>query len=360
MRRRLIGNALLTLLVAGLTVTAAHGQSRRASINRASSRAASTRVGWTGGVFTRQLGGIRPLGGATNANLPQPNYFGAAQGLTKLAPAPVPQAFTFGQTGYAAIPARGSLNRWQGAYSRASLSNASGLAAATRLDAPLTAREPYHMRVPDQPYYAPEPVGTAFHRFFGLTPTEAEAPSETAPFDSLVSILERENEQFLQDVTARGLEEFKRAMTWDTENRDEALAKACRLLTSARDLDSESYVPSLLLVHVALGKSQMLLALRHLTDAVRRHPTLFVEELDVASYFGDRESLEAQMRVYRRIGDERAEQADGYALQAYCAWVLDDQPSLKRALERMMAANRGTKASAGIEAVRYALTAAVK
>jgi hypothetical protein len=132
------------------------------------------------------------------------------------------------------------------------------------------------------------------------------------------------------------------------------------LLTSARDLDPESYVPSLLLVHVALGKNQLLLALRHLSDAVQRHPTLFVEQLDVASYFGDRESLDAQMRQYRRIGDERPEQADGYALQAYCAWVLDDQPSLKRALERMMAANQGTGASAGIDAVRYALTAAVK
>ena len=358
MRRSLIGNVLVTLCVIWVAAAYAHGQMARASVNRAASRAASTRLGRLGGTFTRQQGTVRSLGGSSRGGLSRPNYLGAAPGLTRLAPAPVPQAFTFGRTGYAAMRG-GSAFSWEGRYNPDRLSYASGFSATVDLAAPLTDAVPFRAYVSNQPYYAPEPEGTAFHRFFQLKPTEAKAPSVTAPVDGFVGILRRENDRFAENTLARGLAAFKRATSDDVEDRPEELAKAKRLLMSARDLDSESYVSSVLLIHVALARSQTSLALRHLTDAVQRQPALFVEEFDVGSYFGDRAMLESQMRAYRRVGGGSTDEAAAFALRAYCAWVLDDRATAKASLEQMRTDSAEAGNSGELDAVRYALLAAL-
>jgi hypothetical protein len=204
----------------------------------------------------------------------------------------------------------------------------------------------------------PRPEGTAFHAFFGLKPSRAEGESqESIPADGVVGLLNQQNEKLLQRLEAQAFEAFKLATT-DREDRDEQLSKARWALRTLRDQDREAYIPSLLLLHTALERSQVLLAMGYLVEAVQRHPTLFVEDPDVASYFGDPKVLERQARASLRVGDQSPHPLH-YALQAYCAWALDDHARAKHALERMLAEEHKVQVDAEVSAIRYALAAAM-
>jgi len=283
----------------------------------------------------------------------------------------MPQALTFAPLGYSARRAPWpSLAATRGATGGA-LARISRMAAAQRFSVPLTGLRPSYIRLADRPYYVPTPQGTAFHEFFELTPTQAEPASETAiPVEGLVGLLEQENENVFRRIESQALEAFK-AATRDAEGGSELLSTAQQQLITVRDLDRQAYLPSLLLVHTALEKSQLRLAMYYLADVVQRHPAVFVERPDLASYYGDAEwledkqrwrsaLLERRMRKHLRIGDENPGLPSGYLLQAYCAWVLNDQTRVRHALDQMLAAEQKEAVGAEIIAVRYALAAAVK
>ncbi|MFQ5805797.1 MAG: hypothetical protein ACE5I3_05035 [Phycisphaerae bacterium] len=376
MRRPLTATAVLAFCSVGLVATAAQGQWERARINRPSEWAPSTRVGQTGGIYTRYEdvakvpGGTGPRVGGLG--LQRPTYFGAVGRIGGLAPAPMPAAFAFAQVGYNARPARlPSLAGMRGA-TPAELARVSGLWASQRPSVPLTGLGPYQIKLPDRPYYVPEPEGTALHEFFGLKPMAVESRSETpVPVDGLVGLLEQENEQFLREYSSWALSAFKHAMRDRAQDGGDALWEAQQALTAVRDLDLEAYIPCLLLVHTALERDQIRVGVRRLADTVRRHPSIFIERPDVASYYGDAEwleekqawrseLLEQQMRKHLRIGDENPGHPGAYVLQAYCAWVLNDPTRVRYALDRLMAADQRAQVGAEAIAVRHALAAAMK
>jgi hypothetical protein len=341
---------------------------QRARIDRPS-RGPSYRLGWTGGRYTRQYGDVqgvrRPGAGGVDLSairgLPDISYFGAARGFANLPVAPLPQAFAFGRVGYQPRWSPAEMALWGQRVGTDDLSVASGFQRTTQFWVRLSGAGPFHLDVPDQPYYVPEREGTAFHMFFGLSPAKGESiPGEPPPFDSLAGALERENEQHIRRSLAQALETFRRATTRDAEDQAEALARARLGLAAVNRLDEEAYLPSLLLIHTALEQGQVQSAIGHLTRLVQRRPTVFAERPDLAAYFGDPEVLEGQMRSLLRIGDESPDQAGAYALQAYCAWVLNDQARLKYALDRMVKVNRQAGASAEISAIGYALASATQ
>lgn len=377
MGHRPITTGVLILCFGWLVVTAAHGQRARAArISRPSERSASVRIGLTGSRYTRQydtVTGISTLRAGARAptsagigfpgarGLEQPNFFGAAGRVGRLPPVAVPQAFTVGRIGYQAHRAAPqSMFEATGTVSAAHLAIASRLQASFALSSPLTGPAVPRVALPDRPYFVPESEGTAFHQFFGLKPTKVESVPETLiPPDGWVGLLEQENEEIVRRMESRALEMFKQAMTPDLEDRAELLSKAQGLLKAVRNADPQAYIPSVLLVHAALEKMQLEQALSHLAEAVQRHPSLFVERPDLASYFGDPRLLEAQMRACLRLGDVNPHPST-YTLQAYAAWVLNDRVRLRHAIERMTVISQEVRANEKFTAILYALAAAVK
>ncbi len=377
MSQRLIASALFLPCFGWFAASFVHGQvGRRASVDRPSSSSPSRVLGFVGGVYTRQLsvsaagGDVGPETGPRG--LPRPGYFGAAGGFGRLPPAPMPQALTFAQVGYTPGRAPAPMFDSMGAVPSVQLARVSRLQASQSLTTPLGGRGPYHLRFPDRPYYALAPQGGAVHEFFGLTPTPAADASQTpVPIDGLVGLLEQENQRLVLELRSRALSSFRRAMNEDLPDRGELLSTAQRQLNTVRDLENRVSIPCLLLVHTALEKGQILQAVRHLAEAVRRQPSVFVDRPDIASYYGDAEwladqqrsrsqLLEGQMRKYLRIGDENPGEPGAYVLQAYCAWMLNDRMRVKHTLDRMMAAEQEATVGAEIIAVRHALAVAIK
>ena len=370
MSHRLIAVAVFALCLT-LSVATAYGQrSVAAPINRASSQSASTRIGLVGGYNTGRYGDPDRLTrvsasglGRAGRGLSRPNFYGAGWRMGRLAPAALPQAFTLSPPG-AIVPT--TVSPWAGALRGVpshDVARAAGLQASMQLSVPLTGIGPTEIRWPNRPYFVPEPTGTAFHEVFGLKPTEPRPLSEVpVPEDGWVGLLERENEEVFQQKRARALEEFKAATPEeedeDTEDR-ERLSEAQWALRVVRDLDRDAYIPCLLLAHVALKKHQVAAAITYLTDAVRRRPALFAERPDLASYFGDPKRLERTAREHLRIGDENPSPPN-YALQAYCAWVLDDRVRVKDALDKMTAEDLTTEMAPGVSAVRDAMAATLR
>jgi hypothetical protein len=172
-------------------------------------------------------------------------------------------------------------------------------------------------------------------------------------------LLERENDEYRREQESEALERFKAATAEGVEQHFERLSEAQVALRMVRDLNRDAYIPSLLLIHIALEKRQLSGAIVHLADAVKRHPAVFVERPDIASYFGDPELLERTARAYLKIGDT-SRTSEAYALQAYCAWVLDDRARLREALDRMVTGELAMLESRETAAVRTALIAAVR
>jgi hypothetical protein len=382
--RRLISTRLMALCAtcAWCGVRAADAQlARQAYVSRPSSEAASTQLGRTGGRYTRQYSDVASLSGApagfetglNSRGLVRPNFFGAGQ-LGQLPAPAIPQAFAFAPIGYAApqgpvLPSFSTL----GAPRDADLARASLLTASERLSVPLTGLTRTGIVVPPRPYFATAPTGDAVSDFFRLTPAQTKPESAgLQPLPDLSTLLEEKNDQFLERRRARALAAFEQAFTPDAPNRLDLLSVARRELCAVRDLDREAYIPSLLLVHVALEQRQVIVALHYLAEAAQRHPAVFVERPDLATYFGDASGvgdrmqsklLEAQMREHLQIGDQNPGVAGAYALQTYCAWVLNDRARMRTALDQMEAAEQegeGEPVPQRVVAIRHALSAALR
>jgi hypothetical protein len=364
--QRLIATAVFIGGFILLAATSTYGQrSTAARINRASSRAASARVGLVGGLNTGRyadpaaLTNVAPSGFQTaGRGATQPNFFGGGWKMGRLPALAMPEALLLGEVGSSAP---GTVSPWARALRGAQASDlawASGLQTSFGLGVPLSGIGRTGIQLSGSPYFVPEATGTEFQLFFGLEPTEP-APTEELPVPEggWIELLERENEEHLLRKEADALERFKLATQADVDQRRERLSEAQTALRAIRDLDREAYIPCLLLLHVALEKHQMLGASAYLTDAVRRHPAVFVERPDLASYFGDPELLDQTARDYLTYESRTAE---AFALRAYCAWVLNDRARVKDALGHMTADGVPAQNPDEIIAIRNALAAAIQ
>ena len=338
-----------------------------AQVNRPSEQSGSTRVGLTGGRYTRSLGGASSLGLGTSSARESSifsvdtNYYGLAQ-RRNLPSAPLPAAFTFTSLGY--LPKEMPPSRFsflsgqpqQGAAS-ASMKN-----LAESFNVGIAGIGSTMPRLPVRPALQGPPHGdTAFQTFFALSPKTEEGPKigTEIPPDGLTGILERQTNRLAELKLAAALEAFKRATSRDVEQPVEAFWRAHELLVAARDLNRDSYVAPLLLVHTSLAKRQVETAMGNLVLAVRRNPNMFVDGEDVSVYFGDPASLDEQLRPFLRIGDENPDMTAAWALQAYCAWALKDATRLQAALDQMQNVEKTETSTEGSDAdiVRYALSA---
>jgi hypothetical protein len=232
--------------------------------------------------------------------------------------------------------------------------------------APLIART-WELKFPYRPYYVPEPEGTAFHEFFGLESPKPEVTGSLVETAGMVGALAYANEEWIAQMKSHAEQSFRVAMTPNVPERESRLWEAQQRLMALRDVDQGAHIPSLLAVHTSLDREARRQALFYLVDAVMRNPELFAEPLDLAAYFGDYDPssrhsnlLEEQMRANIRIGEGNPQDPSAYALQAYCAWMLNDQARVRQAMEQMdEAARQGTLDNKAL-AVRNALAAAME
>jgi hypothetical protein len=364
---RLIATAVFALCLTWSVGTAYGQRSVAAPIYRATTQSPSARLGLVGGYNTGRWGDpdrltdvAAPALGSAGRGLSRPNFYGAGWRMGQMAPAALPQAFMLSSSGVIVPTMESPWAEVLRGVPTSDVARATGLQASMLLSVPLTGIGPTEIRWPDRPYFVPEPTGTAFDQVFGLEPTKAQPVSELpVPDGGWVGLLEQENAEVLVRKRASALEKFKAATREDIEDRFERLSEAQWALRVVRDLDRDAYIPCLLLAHTALEQHQVLAAVTYLADAVRRHPALFVERPDLASYFGDPKLLKRVAREHMRIGDE-IPCATNYALQAYCAWVLEDRVRVKDALDKMTAEDSTTEMTPGVSAVRDAMAAALR
>jgi len=244
---------------------------------------------------------------------------------------------------------------------RYQLSTISGLSSAISYGTPLTRAQWNYLPAPTTPLYVAKPQPSVFHEFFGLRPSEPpETELDATPIESLAAIMEEDTQQRVREVESRAQEYFRQATRAEVENRQEKLARAIYLFQSVYDLDKEAYLPSLLTIHAAIERDQLMLASRALFTTVRRRPEVFGEQPDIREYFGDPSRLETQARKYLRIGDDNPEIPQAYALQAYCAWVLGDRARATQALRLADENSRGEPEHGRIRAFKAALETALR
>jgi hypothetical protein len=211
------------------------------------------------------------------------------------------------------------------------------------------------------PLYAREQQASVFHEFFDLQPSQTpEAELDATPIESLAAIMEQDAQQRVREMESRAQEYFREATQAEVEDRQEKLARAINLFQSVYELDQEAYLPSLLMIHAAIERDQLLLASRALFITVRRHPGVFGERPDISAYFGDPSRLVTQARKYVRVGDDNPQLPQAHALQAYCAWILGDRARATQALRLADENSRGEREQGRIRAFKAALEAALR
>ncbi|MBU0641242.1 MAG: hypothetical protein KKB50_20480 [Planctomycetes bacterium] len=184
-------------------------------------------------------------------------------------------------------------------------------------------------------YQTPAEEPTAFHEFFGVRPAPETATLPPESSEPIYVQTERHTESRVRDLEQRALARFKAATFGEREGKAEELTRAMDLLISVRDLDPEAYMPCLLVFHASLERNRIAQALHALTAAIKRHPTVFVEQPDIASYFGDPRVFQRQMRRYVRLEEEHVKSHEEYSVQAYCAWALADRARLRATLDKL-------------------------
>jgi hypothetical protein len=200
-----------------------------------------------------------------------------------------------------------------------------------------------------------------FHDFFDLRPSEPlQAELDATPVESLAALMQENTEQRVREMELRAQEYFKQATCTEVEDRQERLARAIDLFQSVNRLDQETYLPSLLMIHAAIERDQLLLASRALFSTVRRHPEVFGERPDISEYYGDPDRLEMEARRYLRVGDENPQVPQAYAVQAYCAWVLGDRARASQALQLADENSRGEPSQGAVRAFKAALEPALR
>jgi|GEM_PF-2864993 len=365
-KKRLI---VISLLATGMACwrTAPARAQRQAMINRASDQTASVRLGQVGGAYTGRYGNpasvtnvSRPNLGIGNNGIERPNFFGAGWQMGNLQEAALPQAFLYSAQSVR-MPATASpwakFLRGPRTYELAAYS---GATRSQSLSKRLSASMPRGLPVATSRNYIREPQTSSHAAFFGLNAVPAyKTQAEESQGLTWVALMENENDAFFQQRRRRALSLFKEAMTRETEDRAQRLSEAQLALREIRDMDSDSSLPCLLLMHVALEKDQVELAVNQLQEAVNRNPSVFMTPSDLGSYCGSPEILIERARQYVKIGDDNPT-PEFYALQGYFAWVLEDEIRLEAALNRMMDTEGDTVTSPRTNAVRLALSAAAR
>jgi hypothetical protein len=366
--QRLIASVVLGLGVAWLADERAYGQRYTgARVSRPSKAGASVQLGRVGGLNTgrygdpMQLTNVAPDAlGFTDRGLSQPNFYGGGWRMARLPAPPLPQAFLTGNLGVNAPMAPSPWARVLRGVGTPQLAAASRLDVTFGLSVPLGGIGPTGVRLPNSPFFAPTRHESAFHAFYGIRPAEPKSlATPPIPASGWVGLLERANDESLVRRKTDAFEQFKAATSEGVELRFERLSEAQAALRLVRNLDRESYLPCVLLLHIALEKRQLVGAIDCLVDAVERHPGIFVERPDLAAYCGDPEFLTRTARAYLKIG-ESARTPEAYALQAYCAWILDDQARFKDAVAAITAGDLAVPRTDEIFVVRDALAAAAK
>jgi hypothetical protein len=326
-------------------------------------QAPSTYVGRVGRFtgFRAPQAMLQPTWGGGVATL-GPGTFGSSLGLDGSSLAGLPAAVTPAQLGVYVRPTPGLYGEYKGRTGQRSLlSSISRLNSAMSYGTPLTRAQWNYLPEPTTPLYAPEPQPSVFHEFFGLRPSEpSPAELDAAPFESLAALMQEDTQQRVGEMESRAQEFFKRGTCAEVEDRQEELARAIKLFQAVSRLDEEAYLPSLLTIHAAIERDQLLLASQALFATVQRRPELFVEQPDIREYFGDPSRLETQARRYLRIGDDNPQIPQAYALQAYCAWVLGDRARATQALRLADESSRGEQEHGRIRTFKAALEAALR
>lgn len=213
---------------------------------------------------------------------------------------------------------------------------------------------------PPEVYFA-QPYGdSSFHKFFELQPAAEPLPPPTGKqLPSVATLMQNENEAHLKQLEGQAILVFKQGMTRTTENRLDRLAQALNMLTSVTRLKKDSSIAPLLAVHAALAKDKSDLAIRMLYQAVDRNPNVLTEHKNIVEYYGDKQLLDELMQEYQRIGDQSGS-PDGFAIQAYVAWVMGDRGRAEQALSRMAKSSVGLASGRFRDQFAYILTNVIK
>jgi len=228
--------------------------------------------------------------------------------------------------------------------------------------------------IPATPYYAPSPPADSFHAFFGLVPPKVKHAARVAGSTiDPIEALQRENTAYVASKLKTAEALFAKATAPGVENREQLLGRAQRVLTAVVRLNPEAHEARLLLVNTALMRQHLMEALCYLQQLVANRPTIFVEEPNVARYFGDYQAagtgdttagrsreFEKLMRDHLRVGENNPAMPEMYAIQAYCAWGLNDRVRLRQALDRIKNTSFASETSEKMMRVRYALAAALR
>lgn len=233
--------------------------------------------------------------------------------------------------------------------------------------------------------YTTTPRDSWYHRYFNLTregrpgpegtATEARAeadaqgtaeesaaegtspllvPPPRKPTPSLASHSERILAVRFQLLAQEAMEAFREATETEVSDRPEKLARASRLLTSVSRLDERSFSPSLLNCYIAMEKEQYITALFYLFDGSRRNPDVFANPPELYAFFGDPELLRARAREMLLVNAEN--NANLYALQAFCAWLLRDEARMVQAAEAAVKAAYNRPDRPKFESLRFCMT----
>ena len=394
MRRLCVLPALLYMICAAYPPEA-QAQRRRVLADNPSQSGPSSRLGVLGGANTYSPAVISIAPKTPNVGMPsfsmaprrnRPSYSGQPIAPVRL--------------GMIASPTQRSLIR-DGFLSDFDIGAASGFNVSVAPGTPLYGWPGLNMpRGENTPIQATEPQGTAYHRFFDLTPSRPPLDSVMESYDNVVDLLDQCNDDRLAQLYKQAFDAFaeataERSSPGDVaadEERSLRLGHAQRLFVAASELtkagqksvtDSAPELPILnvLEAHTHLEASRtsgisISEALLCLARAARYDPDTFHRlaqarrnegaERSLASYFGDYRdgrsgNLERQMLQYVRTTTDSSD-LESMLLQAYCAWMLGDSQRAARALNeaektlRERAADRSSENWNGlIAALRYAL-----
>ncbi len=273
-----------------------------------------------------------------------------------------------GSVPQALLPARPALVPARGRYATLGMvdSNAlrdiSGLSIATSVfNSPRGWMPGDYLRLSGPPTL-PNLGESAYHQFFRLEPAPRDRPPEPAgpqPEVSAAQLYEAIHETDVTLMTDRAIRLFREATQAEVADRTERLSQAQDALTSILYINPVAQTPALLCVFLALEREQVHFAMNKLLQAVERNPDLFREKPDLAQYFGDPKLLTAQLRKFALVDEVRRSDPASLAIQAYCAWLLDDIPRVRRALEAATRAAEGSPLAPSIELLDTAMRAGI-
>jgi hypothetical protein len=347
------------LSLTSLLAEPAAGQLRRVLAPRGS-EGPSTQLGIVGGYYTATSYDPMALGSRSAYSM---DY-----GFTSVPRFRAGMTRPLGSVPQALLPARPALVPARGRYATLGMvdSNAlrdiSGLSLATSVfNSPRGWMPGDYLRL-SAPPVLPNVEDSVYHQFFRLEPAPRDRPLEPAgpqPEVSAAQLYEAIHETDVNMMTDRAVRLFREATQAEVVDRTERLSQAQDALTSILYINPYAQTPALLCVFLALEREQIHFAMNKLLQAVQRNPDLFRERPDLAQYFGDPKLLTAQLRKFA-LGDEAFRgNAASLAIQAYCAWLLDDIPRVRGALEAAARAAEGSPLASSIELLDTAMRAGI-